>query len=90
MTDSLCDVKLLLGFTHWYRIILGIYAMVLATICHMSQGTRKWEWTPPAELGFRKLKKAFSDALILQHLNMQSLIILLTDASDRTIAGILN
>ena len=47
------------------------------------------EWTQEAELAFRKLKKAFIDAPILQHFDEAKPIILQTDASGFAIAGIL-
>ena len=50
----------------------------------------KWEWTREAELAFRKLKKAFPDAPILQHFDPAKPIILQTDASGFAIAGNLN
>jgi len=50
----------------------------------------EWEWTRDAELAFRKLKKAFTDAPILQHFDPQKPIILQTDASGFANAGILN
>jgi hypothetical protein len=55
-----------------------------------THGTRKWEWTHDAELAFRTLKKAITDAPILQHFNQQKPIILQTDASSFAIAGIPN
>jgi hypothetical protein len=51
---------------------------------------RKWEWTPDAELAFRKLKTAFTDAPILNHFDPVQPIILQTDASGFAIAGISN
>jgi hypothetical protein len=50
----------------------------------------KWEWTREAELAFRKLKKAFTEAPILQHFDPAKPIILQTDGSGFAIAGILN
>jgi len=50
----------------------------------------KWEWTREAELAFRKLKRTFTEAPILQYFDPGKLIILLTDASGFAIAGILN
>jgi hypothetical protein len=50
----------------------------------------KWKWTQDAELAFRKLKRAFTDSPILNHLHPAKPIILLTDASGFAIAGILN
>jgi len=52
--------------------------------------TQKWEWTREAELAFRKLKRAFTEAPILQHFDPAKPIILQTDASGFAIAGILN
>jgi hypothetical protein len=50
----------------------------------------KWKWTREAELEFRDLMKAFTDAPILQHFDPAKPIILQTDASGFAIAGILN
>jgi hypothetical protein len=52
--------------------------------------TQKWEWAREAELAIRKLKRAFPEALSLQHFNPVKPIILQTDASGFAIAGILN
>ena len=46
--------------------------------------------TPDVELAFQMLKMGFYVAPILQHINLNKLIILLTNASGITIAGILN
>jgi len=40
----------------------------------------KWEWTRDAELAFRKLKRAFTNAPILNHFDLAKPIILHTDA----------
>jgi len=55
-----------------------------------SEGSAKWEWTREAELAFRKLKRTFTEAPILQHFDPAKPIILQTDASGFAIAGILN
>jgi len=55
-----------------------------------NHGKVKWEWTRQAELAFRKLKRTFTEAPILQHFDPAKLIILQTDASGFAIAGILN
>jgi len=90
--ESVRDVQVLLGFTNFYRRFIRKYAKVTAPISNLlkTQGSRKWEWTRDAELAFRKLKKAFTVAPILQHFNPQKPIILQTDASGLAIAGILN
>src|SRR5947209_18428379 len=51
--------------------------------------TRKFEWTHQADLAFHKLKRAFTDAPILMHFDLNKPIILQTDASGFAIARIL-
>jgi hypothetical protein len=86
------DVQVLLGFTSFYWRFIRKYAKVTAPISNLlkTQGSRKWEWTRDAELAFRILKKAFTEAPILQHFNQQKPIILHTDASGLVITSILN
>jgi len=55
-----------------------------------NRGKDKWEWTRQDELRFRKLKRTFTEAPILQHFNPAKPIILQTDASGFAIAAILN
>jgi hypothetical protein len=90
--ESVQDVQVLLGFANLYRRFIRKYAMVTAPISTWlkTQGSRKWEWTRDAELTSRKLKKAFPEALILQHFNTQTWIILQADGCGFTITGILN
>ena len=49
-----------------------------------------WEWTRDADLAFPKLKRAFTNAPVLNHFDPAKPIILQTDASGFAIAGILN
>jgi hypothetical protein len=90
--ESVRDVQVLLGFANFYRRFIRKYAKVTAPISNLlkTQGSRKWEWTWGAELAFRKLKKAFTEAPIRQHFNPQKPIILQTNASGFAIAGILS
>jgi len=88
---SIRDVQVLLGFTNFYRRFIRKYAKVTAPISDLlKKSTSKWEWTRKAELAFRKLKKAFTEAPIHQHFDPAKPIILQTDASSFAIAGILN
>jgi hypothetical protein len=90
--ESVRHVQVLLGFTNFYRRFIRKYAQVTAPISNLlkTMGSQKWEWNWDAELAFRKLKKAFTEAPILQHFNLQKPIILRADASGFAIAGILN
>jgi len=64
----------------------------MAPISHLLKkpDSRKWKSTRDAQVAFRKLKMAFTEAPILQHFNPQRPIILHTDASGIAITGILN
>jgi len=89
---SVRDVQVLLGFTNFYRRFIRKYAKVMTPILDLlkTTGSPRWEWMRDAELAFRKLKKAFAEALIHQHFDPTKPIILQTDASGFPIAGILN
>jgi hypothetical protein len=89
---SIRDVQVLLGFLNFYRRFIRKYAKVAAPISNLLQmrsGSSRWEWTRDAELAFRKLKRAFTEAPILQHFDPRKPIILQTDTSGFAIAGIL-
>jgi len=96
--ESVRDVQVLLEFTHFYWRFIRKYAKVTtpksyllkkAEICRRSKQI-KWEWTRDSELTFRKLRRAFTDALIVKHLELAELIILQTNACGFAIPGILN
>jgi len=99
---SVRDVQVLLGFTNFYRRFIRKYAKVTLPLTELVKKTEasprgkkgthtaKWEWTRQAELAFRKLKRTFTEAPILQHCDPAKPIILQTDASGFAIAGILN
>jgi len=81
----------LLGFTNFYRRFIREYTKVKTTISDLpKKSTSTSEWTRKAELSFWKLKKAFTAAPIHQHINPATPIVLQTDASGISIAGILN
>jgi hypothetical protein len=95
---SVREVQVLLGFTNFYRRFIRKYAKVTTPISDLLKKAEnprmckqvKWEWTRGAEIAFRKLKRAFTDAPILNHFDSAKPIILQTDASGFAIAGILN
>jgi hypothetical protein len=90
---SVKDVQVLMGFTNFYRRFVKKYAKVTAPITDLLKkpdGSAKWEWTREADAAFQKLKRAFTEAPILQHFDAEKPITLQTDASGFAIAGILN
>jgi len=103
---SVWDVQVLLGFANFYRRFIRKYAKFTLPLTELlrkaetpnapktsqksNKPTYKWEWTREAELAFRKLKRAFTGAPILQHFVPGKPIIHQTDASGFAIAGIRN
>jgi hypothetical protein len=90
--ESVQEVQVLLVIANSYRTFIWKYAKVTAPKSNFlkKQGSRRWEWTRDAELPFCQLQQAFTEAPILQHSKLPKVIILQTDASSFTIAGILN
>jgi hypothetical protein len=86
------DIQILIGFKNFYRRFIQKYGKVTTPISDLFKKTvnAKWEWMREAELAFRKIKKAFTDATILQHFDPARPFILQTNASGCAIASILN
>jgi len=89
---SVRDIQVLLGFANFYRQFIRKYAKVTLPLTELlkktetsnppktsqksNKPTYKWEWTREAKLTFRKLKRAFTGAPILQHFDPAKPIIL--------------
>jgi hypothetical protein len=87
---SVKDVQLLTGFTNFYWPFVKKCAKVTAPITNLLKKSAKWEWTREADAGLQKLKRAFTEAPILQHFDADKPITLQTYASGFAIADILN
>jgi hypothetical protein len=87
---SVKDVQVLMGFTNFYRRFVRKYAKVTAPNTNLLKKSEKWEWTREADAALQKLKRAFTEATILQHFDADKPITLQTDASGFAIARILN
>jgi len=69
------DVQVLLGFTNFYRRIFRKFLKVTTSISDLLKNAEtsrtpkklKWEWTRDADLAFRKMNRAFTDAMLLNH-----------------------
>jgi len=56
----------------------------------MVKKDRKWEWTEKQKRVFEKLKKKFTQELVLTALDLDKKIRMEVDASDYTIKGVLS
>jgi hypothetical protein len=96
--ESVRDVQVLLRFTNFYWRFSRICEKITTPISDLLKNAKNprtseqvnWEWTRDAELAFRKMKRAFTDAPILNHFDPSKPIILQADATSFAIAGILN
>jgi hypothetical protein len=76
---------------NFYWRFVKKYAKVTAPISDLlKEASGKWGWTELAEIALQKLKRAYTEAPILQHFDPEKPITLQTDASGFAIAGILN
>jgi hypothetical protein len=83
---------MLIGLTNFYRSFVKQYAKVTAPITDLltkPYGSAKWEWTRKEDTALQNLKRAFTEAQILQHFDVEKPITLQTNASGFAIAGIL-
>jgi hypothetical protein len=88
-------VQLPLEFRNFYLRLIRKYAKVTLLLTEPpkkggSPGRAKCEWTRDVELGFRKVRKVFSKAMIVQHFHWAERIILQTGESQFETAGIPN
>jgi hypothetical protein len=87
------EVQVLPGFTNIFQRFIQKYALVTVELTELvkkpetsprgKNGTHpaKSEWTRQAEVAFRKLKRTFTKAPILQQFNMAKAILLQIDSS---------
>jgi hypothetical protein len=67
-TESVRNVQVLLGFTNFYQRFIRQYAQATTRMPEQL----KSEWTRDAELAFRKFKRPFTEAPILNHCDPES------------------
>lgn len=64
---NLKQVRGFLGLTGWYRRFIANYADITHPITEVLSKKRKFEWTPPAEEAFNKLKLMLTTAPVLKN-----------------------
>jgi len=84
------NIQSFLGFANFYRHFIDNYAEITLPLTHLTWKNELWSWTTDCQVAFDNIKEAFTTASILGHWDPESLMILETDASDRTLATILS
>ncbi len=83
------EIQCFLGFANFYRIFIRNYSKIAAPYTRLTCKD-KLEWNAEADQAFETLKKAFTTAPILTHLDFQKLFFLETDASDFALRAVLS
>src|SRR6266496_4917830 len=61
------DVRVLLGFTNFYRRFVEGYSRVVLPLTNLLRKSKQFLWTIPAQKAFDELKALFTTAPILKH-----------------------
>jgi hypothetical protein len=87
--SSIRDVQYFLDFANFYRIFIKDYSKIAALLTHLTRKD-KFVWDEKAEEAFETLKKAFTSAPILVHVDSSKPFFLEADASDFALGSILS
>jgi len=79
-----------LGFANFYRHFIHGYSEIVLPLTCLTRKATLWNFDDDCCLAFQTLKVAFITALVLTHWKPGHSLIVETDASDYTLAGILS
>ena len=83
------DVWDFLGFTNFYWWFIKRFSRLVWLLTQLTKKDTPFQWKSDCEAVFQQLKKAFTEALILQHFNWTHEVTVETDTSDTVVAGVL-
>jgi len=84
------DIQSFLGFANFYRQFIFNYSDIVVPLTRLTQKDAPWNFSEDCQCSFNALKHAFTTTPILTHFIPDTPIIVETDASDYTVAGILS
>jgi len=84
------DIPSFLGFANFYRWFIFNYSDIVVPLTRLTRKDAPWNFSEDCRRSFNVLKHAFTTAPILTHFIPDTPIIVETDSSDYTIAGILS
>ena len=84
------EVLSFLGYANFYRDFVGYYSKQAKELYALTKKDCTWEWGPPQESAFLRLKQSFLEAPILRHFDVTREARVETDASCGVIGGILS
>ena len=83
------DVQDFLEFTNFYWWFIKRFSRLVWLLTQLTKKDTPFQWKSDCEAAFQQLKKAFTEALILQHFDWTHEVTVEINASDTVIAGVL-
>jgi len=87
---SLTETQSFLGFANFYRRFIKDYSRITKLLTELTKKTGKWSWSEEAGGAFEELKRRFTTAPILAHIDPTKPVIIETNASDFAIGAVLS
>ena len=87
--QNLEGVRTFLGFLNWVKKYIPRHAEIALPISNLLSSNTPWHWGPEQDSAFFKLKHSLVSAPVLKWPDINQPFILITDASDHTVSGIL-
>ena len=87
---SVRDVQCFLGFANFYRKFIKDYSKVVLPLTQLTHKDQPFIWSSDASEAFESLKRAFTTAPILAHVDPTKRFILEADASDFALGSVLS
>jgi len=88
--QNVLEIQKFLGFANFYRRFIKGYSSITLPITQLTSPRTQWNWIDQCQRSFERLKKAFTEALILVHFAPERAKMIETDASDLAKGEILN
>ena len=92
MADSpfIADVQCFLGFTNFYCKFIQDYSKLIFPLTQLTKKGQSFVWSKEPDTDFVSLKKAFTSAPILAHVDPKKPFLIEADASDFALGSILS
>ena len=88
--NNLRALRRFLGMVAFYARFIPEFSQHAAPLHALKKKGRQFAWTDQHQVAFDALKKALSEAPVLQIPNFSAEFVLVTDASDLAISAVLN
>ena len=87
---SLRDVQCFLGFANFYRKFIQNYTKLILPLTQLTKKGQPFVWSKEADMAFEGLKKAFTSAPVLAHVDPQKPFIMEANTSYFALGSILS